>query len=245
MLADDEGEEEVSDEEFDSITDEELEAQALAGTVFLRFSLGFEERAEELGGWDFDSDVCHCRIRVADSEGDVWEAKSYFTTDVFLSNMLDWQREEGLILFEDLEEAQQSFLFKGWKHAFQTRPLLEGMRGYYDDRSPRRLSVGGEEYSIFLKYQTPIFDVACLAEPQGLVEGARSAYDEVKLLVRVSDFYGSTHNAERRTVPPFVFAMPCETLMFHAETQGLPVPLVFTKVASGERPQPIVEYRSG
>lgn len=50
VLADDDAEEGVSEEEFDTITDEELEARAQASTVFVRFALGFEERAPKLGG---------------------------------------------------------------------------------------------------------------------------------------------------------------------------------------------------
>lgn len=155
--------------------------------------------------------------------------------------MLDWQREEQLISFGDLPDDGELFNFKGWKSAFTTRLLLSGVRGHYDERSPRLLNVGEEYHSVFLKYQMPTFDVACHEETGGLIEGVRSAYDQVTLLVRVSGFI----NGERDEVPPFVFAMPCEALMFHAQTRGIPVPLVFSKVAAGEPSQPIVQYRSG
>jgi hypothetical protein len=222
----------TSQSEGDIGDEEEEEDDYEPPPIIFSFALGFERQGEELSGWCEDSDECHCRTRVADAEGNLWEATSLFSANALLENIEDWRRLSWPHRFDQTTDQ--------WKKAFEARSLLTGIRGYYDDRFYRRIILDDQIYEIPFKYQYPIFDIAFLEDPNRPVDlmSAELFYDRSKLLVRVSKFL--TREADE--VPPFVYEMPCETLMFYADTQDLPLPLVFKKEGVTEQRQPLIQY---
>ncbi len=194
--------------------------------VIFSFALGMEQPAEEkpysLGPED---DICYCRTRVADADGNLWEGRSLFSTDILLKNIEDLERIGSAHL---LDQASVQ-----WQQAFEHRILLKDIVGFYDDRFYRQLTLGDQIYELSFKYQYPMFDIALMESPY------RHA---PTLLVRVSNFKIDSEVNGFDDIPPFVFEMPCETLMFYSETTGLPRPLVFKKVGVTEQRQQHVQY---
>ncbi len=194
--------------------------------VTLSFALGFASRSEEMDFWD----VCYCRTQVADADGTLWEAKSLFSANTLLENIEDLRRNSGAHRFDQTTDEI--------KQAFETRPLLTGVQGFYDDRFYRRIILDDQIYEILFKYQYPFFDIAFLQDPNRSTNPEKLTDDRSRLLVRVSNF----KSREMNEIPPFVYEMDCETLMFYVETQGLPVPLVFKKVGVVEQKQSLIQY---
>lgn len=115
------------------------------------------------------------------------------------------------------------------------------MRGFFDDRTSRRIILGDSNqiYEIPFKYQYPLFDLAFLKIPLLSIDftSENRVFDRSKLLVRVSGFQTDA-GVE---VPAFVYEIECATLMFYPQTHGLPTPLLFTKVGNVEQRQPLVQ----
>jgi hypothetical protein len=215
------------------------------GSVRFSFVLGFEQRSpafsldqvsEEFSSPQEHWDVGYCRTCVLDADGNLWAAKSLFTPDTLLENLEDWRRGSWAHLFEQTTAE--------WKVAFETRSLLQGMRGFFDDRCSRRIILddSNQVYEIPFKHQYPSFDIAFLKLPHQPINftAENRIFDRSKLLVRVSGF----QTREGTEVPAFVYEIDCATLMFYAQTHGLPTPLIFTKVGSVEQRQPLVQYVS-
>jgi hypothetical protein len=185
--------------------------------VMFSFALGLEQPK--------DDNIYHCRTRVADADGNLWEGRSLFSTDVLLKNIEDLERIGSAHL---LDQASVQ-----WQQAFEHCILLTGIIGFYDDRFYRQLTLGDQIYELLFKYQYPMFDIALMESPYGHAP---------TLLVRVSNFKVSNEVNGFDNMPPFVYEMPCETLMFYSETTGLPIPLVFKKVGVTDQRQQVVQY---
>jgi hypothetical protein len=201
--------------------------------VVVSFALGLEPwgTSADANGYE-EWDLCHCRLQIADANGDLWEAKSLFTADVLVQHIQDWQRGS--------EPFAYAHATAQYQRAFETRTLLSGIRAFYDDRLYRRLSLGDETYEILFKYQYPRFDIAFLEDsnrPHDLT-ATPSGFDFSKLLVRVSGF----QTRDGQAVPPFVYDLDCRALMFYPNTQSLPAPLMFQKMGADAAPQRQVRW---
>jgi hypothetical protein len=194
--------------------------------VIFSFALGLEQPKNKQPYCAEPTDnICYCRTRVADADGNLWEARSLFSTDTLLKNIEDLERDSSAHLF-----SQTSIQ---WQQALEHRILLTSIIGFYDDRFYRQLTLGDQIYELLFKYQYPMFDIALMESPYGHAP---------TLLVRVSNFKINSEVNGFDDMPPFVYEMPCETLMFYSETTGLPIPLVFKKVGVTDQRQQVVQY---
>jgi hypothetical protein len=121
---------------------------------------------------------------------------------------------------------------------------MSGATCLFDDRFYRKFLVGDRRIELKFKYQCPTFDVAFLRD-----EHSPSLS---RLLVRVSGLY----DLEMDLIPPLIYEMRPHELLFRNELyfnqdegwwdgDDWPVPLVFSKVASGGTPQAMVRYEAG
>ncbi|HYT90324.1 MAG TPA: hypothetical protein VEL76_16575 [Gemmataceae bacterium] len=189
-------------------------------------------------------DVLSCALRVADADGDLWEAESLFTPEVFLEYLVDLERSTWAVLETEDEESRQ---------AFQKPLLLTGVRDTLDDHG-RRLFMVGKSALVVVTFdaQRPTYDVA---------EG---------LLVRVSGLSGrlypadgdrdyvaidvSKHTPDEQLLPPIVFPVHPRELIFRNTTfcvdegfwhdNDLPIPLVFRRVPGNGTAQEDVVFRA-
>jgi hypothetical protein len=196
--------------------------------VILSFALGWQDPEQRYSFEPVDN-ICYCRTRVADADGNCWEARSLFSPDTLLQNVQDLERNNSAHLFDQSSPE--------WQQAFEQHILLTGIYGFYDDRFYRQLIVGEQIHELLFKYQYPTFDIAWLPAPDPL-----NCYQQPTLLVRVSNFKINSEVNGDEELPPFVYEINCETLMFYAQSNGLPRPLLFQKVVIADQPQPLVQY---
>ncbi|HKB39310.1 MAG TPA: hypothetical protein VKD72_22925 [Gemmataceae bacterium] len=213
-----------------------ITAPNLAGT----FRLGFRHR-------DAVRDVLSCVFRVPDSDGNLWEAETVFTPEVFLEQLVTLQRTSWAVFESTTEEDTQ---------IFKEHLLLSGIRDTLDDGSRR----------LFLVADNAIVDVT--------FDNQKVTYDvagQKGLLVRVSGLTGrvypaagdreyvdvdlSKHAEGERAVPPIVFPLEVRSLIFRNTTfcvdegywhrNDLPLPLIFHRVPGTGEPQADVVFRPG
>lgn len=198
-------------------------------------ALSFRLRRNAYIGEGEPVDTASCLVRLADEAGEVWEAESTFSLDVFIQHMIDLGRTSWLVYFDDAEE---------WKGAFDGDCLMTGATCLLDDRFYRKFLVGDDRVELQFKYQCPTFDVAFFRSPY--------VTSSTSLIVRVSGLYDSDMNEIR----PMAFEMDWSDLLFRNELyfdveeggwtgDGWPLPVVFRKAGSSATPQALIRYEAG
>ncbi len=198
-------------------------------------ALSFRLRRNAYIGEEEPVDTASCLVRLADEAGEVWEAESIFSLDVFIRNMINLGRTSWLVYFDDAEE---------WKGAFDGDCLMTGATCLLDDRFYRKFLVGDDRIEFQFKYQCPTSDVAFYRSPY--------VKSLTRLIVRVSGLYDSDMNVIR----PLAFEMNWSDLLFRNELyfdvdeggwtgDGWPLPVVFKKVGASATPQSFVRYEAG
>jgi hypothetical protein len=89
-------------------------------------------------------DTASCLVRLEDEAGEVWEAESTFSLDVFVENMVNLGRTSWLVYFDDAEGE--------WKGAFDGDLMIAGATCLLDDRSYRKFLVGDQRVELKFKY---------------------------------------------------------------------------------------------
>jgi hypothetical protein len=153
-------------------TNEGGRLQVDPGQVALSFHL--KRNRDTTEGEPFPVDTASCFVRLVDEAGDVWEAESVFSLDVFIQNMINLGRTSWLVYFDDAEE---------WKGAFDEDGLMTGATGLLDDRFYRKLLVGDERIELqFIPVLRGIVWVilgpSCSADPCFLGAGRPSVAPE-------------------------------------------------------------------
>lgn len=214
-------------------TDEGGRLRVDPGQVALSFCL--KRNSDTTEGEPFPVDTGSCFVHLVDEAGEVWEAESVFSLDVFIQNMINLGRASWLVYFDDAEE---------WRAAFDEDGLMTGATGLLDDRFYRNFLVGDERIELQFKYQCPTFDVAFHRSPY--------VTSLTKLIIKVSGLYDSDMNEIR----PLAFEMDWSDLLFRNELyfdaeegqwtgDGWPLPLIFRRTDSTGSPQSLVGFEAG
>ncbi len=119
-------------------------------------------RAEE--GW---YTVIDCELRLADSDGKLWQAAASFLSNWLLYPLIDLSRKEPA---RWLRNAPPS-----WREALAKRSLLKDIPSTYDDRFYRYVWIDNTGFSLQFKYLPAGFEIASLTADQ--------------LVVRVADLF--------------------------------------------------------
>jgi hypothetical protein len=198
-------------------------------------------------------DVLRCVIRLADSTGRLWEATNLFTPEVFLEQLVNLRRLEAAHPFASAEKEE--------KESLRKRPVLSGIRDFLDDGGYRHFLAKTSLFSVQLRGQTPVYDVALaddrfLVRVSGLTGMARPVeYEE--------DFVSFAQSPEGRKggkgkagdddlLPPLVYEIPFHRLLFrntsfavdegHWHHNDIPIPVVFQQIDGKREPQPAVTF---
>jgi hypothetical protein len=113
--------------------------------------------------------VVACDVRLADHDGQLWQATSTFHSHHLLYPLIDLSRKQ-----------PARWLRKGppeWRQALKSRALIRGLTATYDDRFWRCFWIDGTGIPLDFKYLGAVFDIAVL--------------NESKLVVSVKNLFGS------------------------------------------------------
>jgi hypothetical protein len=193
-------------------------------------------------------DVLCCELRLADDQGDLWQAQVLFTPEVFLEQMVNLPEDRQPLSETDGEEA--------WAEAVKEGLLLSGVRGVLEGLS-RYLLAADQAVAVVGADSSPRFDLAgqghnLVVRVTGL-SGARWPLEVI-----YEDEYTGLADAVRGQslelgpLPSLYYRLSAQALLFRnttfAEDDGfwhrndLPIPVLFDRVEGRRTPQPGVSY---
>ena len=182
-------------------------------------------------------DVLRARVRLTDEAGDIWEAVSLFTPEVFFEKLIDLDSidcanfSEGANDGEWLLSGVRALLEDGaWRYAFLSNELL----AFPGEQRPRVDIAIGEEAR---KFQVRMTGLVGRRRPVNL--------DRDYIVLDPEDRAGERSLWERDVpLPPLVFTIPLHDLVFRNTTfavddgfwhrNPIPIPVVFSRVGHDE-----------
>jgi hypothetical protein len=185
-------------------------------------------------------DVLRWRTRLTDASGDLWEAVSHFTPDVFLARMIDLDRTDspGFQANTPVELA----------------PGPRGLRGQFDDGAWRYAILHEDAIAFHGKAQHFLIDVGISGGTDvqvrltGLVGRHRPLeidYQSPYIVLDPAERFAETARwREDKPLPPILFQIDFRKLAFHSTSfsvddgfwhgNGIPIPVVFRRIGKGE-----------
>jgi hypothetical protein len=176
-------------------------------------------------------DVLRCRVRLTDDAGDVWEAVSLFTPEVFFERLIDLDSihcpvfgpgPEG----EGLLSGVRALLDGGWRYAFIGDELV-AFRG--EQRPVIALARGEDARDV----------VVCITGLVGRRRPVEIDHDYILLDPAARQAERVRWDQDAR-LPPIVYQMPLGALLFRNTTfavddgfwhhNAIPIPVVFSRV---------------
>ncbi len=195
-------------------------------------------------------DVIATDLRIADSEGTVWQATSFVTAEIFVRHMFDLSETHQMYLFRlDSSTANTPLPYEGspsFHHAIESASLLRDVHCCVDDRFYRAFlfatETGHQIIEVPFKYAGMVFDVA------GLFYKFGDAPELSCLAVRVNHLRDEwLVDSNQEPVGSFGFFMHPRYLLMNTAVFGqrnrnprecdLPAPLVFQRTADAGEPQ--------
>jgi hypothetical protein len=193
-------------------------------------------------------DVLRCRLRLADSAGDLWEGVSLCTPKVFFEKLIDLDRIDLHAAFE-----------KPDSHWAPDTILIANARGLVDDGAWRYLIADDDLIAFHGSGQKVSIDVGVgkgglVVRISGLVGRRRpievASADKYVILdpqPRAAEVPGWDHE---QPLPPLVYSLPVADLAFHNTTfavddgfwhqSAIPIPVVFQRVGTTEPTEGVV-----
>lgn len=182
-------------------------------------------------------------VRLADNQGNLWQASLHLAPDIFLEKLIDLSRPEPPH-FEDQSPA-------AWKNAFKRKSLIQDIRYFDDDRFYRFFVVDDRVFELIFKYLSVQCDLALLDSRTLLarVRGIWGAWNPHRIpgLGR-GEFEEDDEGDDVDEYPPILFPITFQNLLSAAVlsptdsehwTGGsdLPIPLVFELIEGKGRKQ--------
>jgi len=223
----------------------EIAAGELRGVMSLRFEV---RDADEQG-----TDVIACDYRIADCDGRLWTTTSLFTTELFVTHMVDLtHRNTDLFrLLPDnrrYKDATKNNGLTQYRQAFQKPLLLSGARFFSDDRDSRYIVIMGRVTEIRFKYLYLSLDIGSVSDEESFADW---------FSVRIPDQCLWDEQREH-AIGPLAFDISCVHFLRHNTAawdseeqrwQNAPLsrPLIFSPVEGEGKPQanvrPIIAAR--
>ena len=200
-------------------------------------------------------DVIATDIRIADSEGTVWQATSFVTAETFVRHMFDLSETHQMYLFRlESPTANSPLEFEGsptFDHAVESASLLRDVHCCIDDRFYRAFLFGSKAeprvVEVPFHYSTMVFDVA------GLFSNFLGVPELSCLAVRVNHLRDEwLVDSNQKPVGSFGFYMHPRYLLMNTAVFGqrnrnpsecdVPAPLVFQRTTDIGEPQSHVSF---
>lgn len=205
--------------------------------------------------------ILGCQLRLADSEGGMWQGESVFPARVVLDELIDLTRPE--------PARWLSHAPKEWREVFKGQLLVRGACQLLDDRFYRWFYADNTAFTIQYKYQAPSYDIAHLGGGRLLVRvcglfgnwdplriegpgGAPVRYTATSPDPDQDDPEGPEGFGDYDNLEPLVYPMDVRRLLFrntaarspdgYWEDNGLAAPVVFRRVEGAGQRQPAVTF---